>query len=219
VARSNVAIIIPAFNEESSIVTVINEVQQYGDVIIVDDGSSDSTVELVAKTSAIVLCHKSNLGYERALSTGFTHAIQESYLYIITTDADGELRSYGINEILGLLKKNFLLVVGRRTSKNRFIENIFGSLSFGAFGIHDPLCGMKGYSAKLYRKYGFFDTQNMIGTELLALAIRDNITIKEIPIDVQKRHGESRFGGSLSSLLKITRVIYLFFKLCIQKKV
>lgn len=217
--RSELAIIIPAFNEESSITKVIQEAQLYGDVLVVDDGSSDLTVSLVSQTSAICLSHKKNLGYERALSTGFEYAFQEGYLYFVTTDADGELSSNSIKEVLELLDTNVLLVVGKRTSKNRYIENFFGAASFFAFGIHDPLCGMKGYSVKLYKEYGRFDTQQMIGTELLALAIRDKVLIKETNVDVSKRYGNSRFGGSFSSFLKISRVIYLFFKISLQKRV
>ncbi len=217
--RSDLAIIIPAFNEEVSIVTVINDVQQYGDVIIVDDGSFDSTVALAAGTSATILTHGSKMGYESALSTGIGHAVREGYRFIITTDADGELKSGGIKKVLSLLRENFSMVVGRRNTKNRFIEYIFGLLSSLAFGIHDPLCGMKGYSSDFYKRYGFFDKQKMIGTELLALAIRDNISIKETRVNVQKRDGESRFGGALASFIKISRVMYIFFKLCLQKKV
>ena len=70
---------------------------------------------------------------------------------------------------------------------------------------------MKGYNKEIYERYGSFDTQGMIGTEILALSIRDAIKIKEVPIDVTKREGASRFGGRVSSFFKIMRVIFIFF--------
>ena len=59
----------------------------------------------------------------------------------------------------------------------------------------------------------------MIGTELLALALRDKITIQEVSVNVAKRSGNSRFGGILTSFFKIIRVIYLFLRISLQKKV
>ena len=117
--RFDTAIVIPAFNECKTIVAVIAMLRKYGDVIIVDDGSSDSTGQIAQETSATVLFHKSNLGYEVALSTGIEYAINKDYLYVITTDADGELKSIGIEQIKEKLKQNNLIVVGNRDTKNR----------------------------------------------------------------------------------------------------
>ena len=215
--RSETAIVIPAFNESATIFEVITQVQKYGDAIIIDDGSSDLTGQVAKETSATVLFHKSNFGYEVALSTGIEYAVNNGYSYIVTTDADGELQPFGISKVIEMLRQNNLIVVGNRDRKNRIIESFFGMLCFLIFGIHDPLCGMKGYSAKIYEKYGFFDRNRMIGTELLALALKDNITIQEASVNVTKRRGDSRFGGILTSFFKIIRVIYLFFRISLQR--
>lgn len=216
--NTSLAIIIPAFNESETIVDMIFSVQKYGDVIIVNDGSTDSTIESVKTTSAILISHKKNIGYEAALSTGFEYAFNNGYSYTITTDADGELDSLAIPEVLKILRKNTMIVVCSRNVKNRIIETIFGVLSNMVWSVSDPLCGMKGYSYNLYEKYGFFDRRKMIGTELLACALRDGIPINEVPIKVSKREGESRYGGALSSLVKITRIIFLFFLITYKKK-
>ena len=215
---NSVAIVIPAFNESKTITDVICKVQIYGNVIIVDDGSTDSTIDTVKTTSATIISHKKNLGYEAALSTGFEYAFNNGYSYIVTTDADGELDSLAIPEVLKILRKNAMIVVCSRSIKNRIIETIFGVLSNMVWSVSDPLCGMKGYSYNLFEKYGFFDRRKMIGTELLACAIRDGIPINEVPIKVSKREGESRYGGALSSLVKITRIIFLFFLITYKKK-
>jgi len=218
VGRFNTAIVVPAFNECKTIVEVVVMLNKYGDVIIVDDGSSDFTGQIAEETSATVLFHKNNLGYEAALSTGIEYAINEDYLYVITTDADGELEAKNIAKIKKKLKENNLIVVGNRDSKNRLIESIFGKLCFFAYGISDPLCGMKGYATQFLKKYRFFDKNRMIGTEMLALALRDDISIEELSISVKKRSGASRFGGAFSSFFKITRVVFLFFRISLQKR-
>ena len=209
--RSEIAIIIPAYNEALTIQNIIQDVEKYGDVLVVDDCSTDKTVEAVKESKATLLSHERNLGYEKALSTGIDYAFKKHYKYAITSDADGELIHTGIESIIKSLEKGYLLVIGKRKKKNRLIEYMFGFFTFALFKVNDPLCGMKGYNKEIYERYGSFDTQGMIGTEILALSIRDAIKIKEVPINVTKREGASRFGGSISSFFKIMRVIFIFF--------
>ncbi len=216
--RSEIAIVIPAFNESNTILEVISDVKKYGDVLIVDDGSTDNTRSIVEATDATLLSHRDNAGYEAAISTGMKFAVENNYDYIITTDADGELTHLGIQNFIDLLKEGNLLVVGKRNKKNRLMESIFGIFTFLRFGIHDPLCGMKGYSADIYRKYNSFDNKKMIGTELLAYSIRDKLKFQQLFVEVKKRDGESRYGGSFSSFLRISRVMFLFFCITLKKK-
>lgn len=217
--RSNIAIVIPAFNEAETICRVIHETEEYGDIIVVDDFSDDGTREQVKKTDAFLVSHESNLGYEAALASGIKYASDNDYIFIVTTDADGELANKGIKKIIEFLEKDYSLVIGKRNKKNRAIEHLFGMISSFVFKIQDPLCGMKGYNSDMYKKYGFFDKNKMIGTELLAYALRDNLPIKEVSINVFKRKSKSRFGGSLYSLIRITRVIFLFFRIALKKKI
>jgi glycosyltransferase involved in cell wall biosynthesis len=219
VERSDIAIIIPAYNEEKSIESVLNRIENFGDIIVVDDGSQDLTIEKVSKTSAIILKHRVNKGYESALSTGISYAYENRYRFFITIDADGELSGDAIQQVVEALKESVPLVLGIRSRKNRWIEYFFGSIAFVAYGLRDPLCGMKGYSADFFAKYKFFDTRKMIGTELVALAIRDSVEFKEVAVRVKKREGKSRFGGSLSSFFKISRVMWLFFSISCDRKI
>jgi len=218
VGRSDIAIVIPAFNESKTIHEVILDFESYGDVLVVDDGSTDNTKKIVEATDATLISHQFNLGYEAAISTGMKFAVDNNYDYIITTDADGELTHLAIQNFIDLLEQGNLLVTGQRNKKNRLMESIFGSLTFVSFRISDPLCGMKGYSACLCKKYKNFDTNKMIGTELLAYSIRDKIKIRQVPIRVNKRKGESRYGGIFSSFLRIARVMFIFFCITLKKK-
>tara|TARA_B100001027_G_scaffold215304_1_gene188982 strand:- start:3072 stop:3743 length:672 start_codon:yes stop_codon:yes gene_type:complete len=209
--RSDLAIVIPAYNEEDTICDVISNVKIFGDIIVVDDCSKDETKIKVESTAAKLLSHYKNKGYESALSTGLSFAFANNYKYVVTFDADGEFPSSSIEQFLNLLKSGVQIIVGKRDSKNRLIESFFGFLTSIFFGLKDPLCGMKGYSKSFYDKYKYFDSKKMVGTELLAYSLRDKIEIKEVSVKVNKREGVSRFGGKISSFFKILRVIFLFF--------
>ena len=216
--NNSLAIVIPAFNENETIIDVILSVQKYGSVIVVNDGSTDETFKSVQLTSAIIISHEQNLGYEASINSGINYAIKEKYKYIITIDADGELNPLNVPDFYEKLKQGFEIVIGSRQKKNRVIEKFFGILSSKLLnGVHDPLCGMKGYSYDLFRRYGFFDNKKMIGTELLAYAIRDNVSISELSISTKKRKGDSRYGLGIKSFLKILRTIYLFFIIVLSK--
>src|SRR3989344_5319417 len=89
--RSNhIAIIIPARNEEKTIAAVISGAKKYGRVIVVDDGSTDSTAAEAQKTGAIVLQHIVNLGKGCALKTGCDYAVREYSKKIVVIDADAQ---------------------------------------------------------------------------------------------------------------------------------
>ena len=88
-----VSIVIPAYNEEGAVRSVVMEIErtlrQQGitpEIIVVDDGSQDRTAQSAASAGARVLRHRSNRGYGAALKTGIASASNE---YVVITDADG----------------------------------------------------------------------------------------------------------------------------------
>lgn len=215
--KFEVVIIIPAFNESETILNVVSNLSGMGDLLIIDDCSQDNTTQILEQNNINFLRHDKNLGYEEALASGIKYAKARGYKFLVTTDADGELSHEAIPKILDLLKSGSFLVVGQRNKKNRFIEIIFGMLSYRIFGVKDPLCGMKGYNLSLFDQYKDFDTKKMIGTEILAYCLRDQIKVTQTPIRVYKRNDESRFGGSLSSFFRISRTMLLFFRIVFLK--
>jgi len=83
--RNRVCIIIPAFNEEKTILDAITRAKNYGVVIVVDDGSKDATRLMAMKAGVDVVSHSRNLGYSAALRTGYLHSTKE---VITILDAD-----------------------------------------------------------------------------------------------------------------------------------
>ena len=139
---------IPAFNEEKNISFVLDNIFSTfeGDIIVVDDGSSDNTCKLVSQYPTVILIsHKQNLGYDHAISTGLTHVIASNYEFVATFDADGQHRAQDLRDLFYKLDKGADIVVGRRDSFQRVAERLVGIGFLVTKGIFDPFCGLKGY--------------------------------------------------------------------------
>ena len=205
---NQLAIIIPAFNEESTIKSVIKSVSLIGKVIIIDDGSVDNTVMNAAKAGAFVHSHSINLGYDEALNTGFEIAKKLGYQFIITMDADGQHDPNSLIKIKQNLLDGYDLVVASRDQKQRFSEYLFSLYSGMRWSIKDPLSGLKGYKISLYNDLGHFDSYNSIGTELLFYALKNKYDVCQIETKVRPRQDFSRFGKSFISNLKVLRAMF-----------
>ena len=195
--RSDLAILIPAFNESKTICSVIKKVEEYGIPIVIDDGSSDDTFVLAKNAGAIVIKHEINLGYDKTLNNGFIIALRNKFKYAITFDADDQHDHKIISSFINLLDKGNSVVCGVRQKKQRISEVLFSIYTNLRWGIKDPLCGMKGYSLNLYEDLGYFDSYNSVGTELLLFALKKNYKFNQVSISTKSREDLPRFGSSI----------------------
>lgn len=208
-----IAIVIPAFNEENTIQKVVIESSDYGDVIVIDDGSSDSTPSILKKLGCTVITNKKNLGYDLSLKIGFLYCINQNYDYILTIDADNQHKSADLGKFIKYLNLNYDVVVGSRLKYQRFSEYIFSFFSSIFWNLNDPLCGLKGYNVK--------DAKNIIknlgtdscGTELAIRLIHKNQNFISLNIEINERKDSSRFGGSIFANLKIIISILKLIKI------
>lgn len=201
--KSELAILIPAFNESKTIFSVIKKIERFGTPIVIDDGSSDNTFNLAKKAGATVIKHKTNLGYDESLNTGFLTACENNCKYVITFDADDQHDSKLIPIFIDLLYEGNIVVCGVRKKKQRFSELLFSIYTNIRWGIKDPLCGMKGYSIDLYKELGHFDSYNSIGTELLLFSLSKNYSVKQVPIPIKRRQDLPRLGSLARANIKI----------------
>ncbi len=83
---------LPVYNERSSVGGVLDEVREYArDVLVVDDGSTDGTSELLqARSDIVTIRHEKNQGYGAGLKTAFRYAVEEGFDVLVTLDCDGQ---------------------------------------------------------------------------------------------------------------------------------
>ncbi|MHC4353119.1 MAG: glycosyltransferase family 2 protein, partial [Planctomycetota bacterium] len=118
--QTSISVIIPTYNEENAIVSEVESLERVlnahaitYEIVVVDDGSSDKTVELALQTGARVMRHETNRGYGASLKSGINAAKYETIAII---DADG---TYPADQIPAMMSKlqHADMVVGARTGK------------------------------------------------------------------------------------------------------
>lgn len=213
----NFVLLIPAFNEAETIQTVVQSCLVYGDVLVVDDGSTDGTSQLALKEGAKVLKNEHNVGYARTLMNGVEH-LKDQYDFIIIIDADGEINPHIYDKILNDFKSD-TFYIGNRLTKNRKIESLISFISKYFTKIDDIFCGTYIIPTNLLQKIG---NQQIIADEALvglklALSLLSNQTLN-IPFTPGKRAGVSRFGEGWLNDLKLLNALIKGFKFALNIK-
>ena len=104
VSRAQVYVVIPAYNEGTLLSRVVTEVKRAGyAVVVVDDGSANSTADHAHAAGAFVVRHPFNLGQGAALQTGIDYALTQAAQFVVTFDADGQHRVSDISRLIEAL--------------------------------------------------------------------------------------------------------------------
>ena len=112
-------IIIPCYNDAAFLERVINSVKPYGQVVVVDDGSTDNSREIAQSAQAIVLKHRLNRGQGAALETGDLYALRDGAEIVVHFDADGQHQAAEIPRLIEpILKGEANVVFGSRFLKS-----------------------------------------------------------------------------------------------------
>jgi glycosyltransferase involved in cell wall biosynthesis len=207
---SDTIIIVPAFNEETSIVKCIRSLFMYGNVVVINDGSSDQTELLARREGAIVISHERNLGYELALRSGLEYAKSHRFTYAISYDADCQHYPESVGKVLENLRCSSDIVIGNRPRFQRLSEYCFALVTHLLWGIKDPLCGLKGYRIRVISGFQFDYKFNSVGTIYAIQAAKAGSAVNNIDIPIRSRQAqtESRFGTNISAEIRIFKALY-----------
>lgn len=215
--HTDVAIIIPAYNEASAIGPVISAVKKkFVNVICVNDGSRDNTSQAVDESGGILLEHCINLGAGAATQTGVDYALSDpSINYFITIDADGQHDIEDAIKMLEYLKENDLdIVLGSRflgtvqniTGAKRAFLKLAALFSHSTSGIKltDPHVGLRVFNRKFAEGLKLTMPGFAHASELVHRIGEGNYKFAEVPINVSYSDYSKAKGQSMMNAVNIT---------------
>lgn len=212
-APHKLSVIIPAYNEENGIADILDRVLSIQpdleaagvagpEVIVVDDGSKDRTVEVVQKYPTVRLIrHEKNRGYGGALKTGFANATGNLLAFL---DADGTYPPEHFPELCRAVLEGAELVIGSRMAgaksempKTRRLGNLIFARLVSVIGnqhVTDSASGMRVFRREaLERMYPLPDGLNFTPV-MSTRAIHEGIKMVEVPIPYSERLGRSKLS-------------------------
>lgn len=220
------SIVVPAYNEESGIGSVVNElVMQFKDaeIIVIDDGSTDNTQEHACTAAAChsnvhIYTHLFNRGYGASLKTGMQYASRE---YVAWFDADSEHRSEDLQEMYKLIKgSSIAAVIGQRkvnvstwirTSGKLMIILLAHSLSKSVGS--DLNCGLRIFRTNIISSYlSILPQRYSASLTTTILMLERGYPIKFYPVKTRARKGESkvRIKDGFTAMVKVIQLVTLF---------
>lgn len=195
IPSEQVCIIVPTFNNHKTLTRVLDSILEYSPhVIVVNDGSTDTTSILLKNYSSIIqIHHPKNSGKGLALRNGFKKALELDYQYAITLDSDGQHFASDIPKFLEALEKEGLaLLIG---SRNMTQEGVPKKSSFGnkfsnfwfwfetGNRLEDTQSGFRLYPLQQLPK-NFFTTKFEFEIEVIVRSAWKGIPVKNIPIQI-----------------------------------
>jgi glycosyltransferase involved in cell wall biosynthesis len=204
-----VSVVIPCLNEAQTIERCVTSAREVlaehgiqGEVVVVDNGSTDGSAGLATKAGARVV-HEPRRGYGSAYLAGFAAARGDN---IVMADAD---LTYDFGEIPHFLEKideGAELVIGNRMAKihpgampwlHRYIGNpvLTGILNlFYRTGVDDAHCGMRAFRRDVLPRLDLRTTGMEFASEMVIRASKENLEIAQLPIEYHPREGESKLS-------------------------
>lgn len=217
------SVVLPAYNEEASLPEAIEQCRRLRqsiestEVIIVDDGSSDSTAELIKRASEQhpwlrLVSHQSNLGYGMALRTGFAAASGEFVFY---TDADNQFDITELAEHWPLLI-DLDMLAGYRVYRYDPFPRLLASWIYNRLvrllfrvRVRDVDCSFKVMRRQRLDSIVLLSTDFFIDTEIVARARKWNWRIVEVGV----RHFPRRAGKTTVRPSDVTRTLGVVMKM------
>jgi glycosyltransferase involved in cell wall biosynthesis len=196
-----VTIVVPAYNEETGIGPVLEELHRLDpswEILVVDDGSTDHTAEIAGRSGARVIRHPGNRGYGSSLKTGIREARAP---WVVITDADGTYPNERIPELVRGLETNHM-VVGARTGRTVRIplsrRPAKWALSKLANYLSETRIPDLNSGLRAFRKEDVLPFFNILPsgfsfttTITLAFHVNDRF-VRYVPVDYHKRSGRSK---------------------------
>lgn len=211
--------IVPAFNEKNNLLKVVKEVQSkapFCDIVVINDCSTDNTLELCLKNEMNVISTIYNMGIGGAMQTGYKYALENNYDIAIQVDGDGQHPADEIDSLIKPLTTDAVdVVIGSRYLQPTGYESTFsrlvGTKLFSLITsfliktkITDVTSGFRAVNSKVIKFFVQKYPEDFPDAETIILLSFVGFKLKEIPVRMHKRmSGES-------SITYMKSVVYFF---------
>jgi glycosyltransferase involved in cell wall biosynthesis len=202
---------VPVHNEEDYLEPVLTEVLRFaGDVLVVDDGSTDRTPELLRNFPEVqVIRHSRNLGYGAGLRSAFHRAMESKYEGLVTIDCDGQHEPALIPMIAARLHEADIVSGSRylevfdpaqrppeqRRRINREVTRWLNECL--GLNLTDAFCGFKAYRTAALARLDITDDGYAMPLQVWVQAVEHGLRIIEVPVPLVYLDESRAFGGAL----------------------
>ncbi len=220
-----VLIIIPVYNESENILKVIEELKKENssyDILIVNDGSTDNTLNVLEGQDVKIVNNTFNMGYSHSIQLGIKYAYKYMYDYGILFDGDNQHIASYIPDLLNEAADNKSdLVIGSRYLNKGYKQYFFRLLGTKIFSviiklcchkkITDPLSGMQCLNRKTMKYYATMENfPNFVDANLLIDLLLKKYKISEVPVKMRQReNGISMHSGIIKPIRYMLSMLYI----------
>jgi len=228
-----IAAIIPAYNEQHAIAGVVGDIHRAAKkngieiaAVVVNDCSTDKTLDIISKLDCIALDLPINLGIGGAVQTGFKYAFENGYDYAVQVDGDGQHPADSIPLLLsGMMERNLDVIIGSRFLNKRGFQsslarrtgiNWFRWLNRMLTGvdIRDTTSGFRMLNRRALEIVSDYYPDDYPEPEALVLYSKKKLKIGEVAVEMKERRGGKSSIGSGAAIFymwKVTLGVFFTF--------
>jgi glycosyltransferase involved in cell wall biosynthesis len=217
--------VVPAYNEGENLSRVVDELRRMApaiDVLVVNDGSTDATADILPQLGVRWLTMAARVGVGGAVRAGLRYALQHGYSYVVRIDGDGQHRASEIGRLLGpvlagrrdlVFGSRFLRRHKRRLTMLRTAQAFLAVCLSAATKrwITDPTSGFCVFGPRAVRLLAHHHPTGYAEPELLLIAYRNGLHAGEVPIRIRPRLKGQTSLTPVRALVAVGRTLVAFF--------
>ena len=206
---------IPVYNEQKYVASVLEKVRQHADhILVIDDGSTDATPQLLANFPVEVIRHSTNRGYGHSLMDAFRWAAVDGFDWVITMDCDEQHEPASIPAFLEAARENradvisgsrYLIpiemqeAIGSPPPERRGVNELITDELNSRLGLSltDAFCGFKAFRVSALAGLTLDEQGYAFPMQFWVQAVAAGLRIEEIPVKLIYNDLQRSFGGPL----------------------
>jgi glycosyltransferase involved in cell wall biosynthesis len=225
-------VVVPAWNEQASVGHVIKEIGSacpQADVLVVDDGSTDATVQVARQAGAAVLSLPYNLGVGGAMRAGFRYAERSGYRVVVQVDADGQHDPAAIQQLVDALDGADVVIGARfagegaysvggvRRVAMRLLARMLSRIT--KTRLTDATSGFRATGPRALPLFARSYPTEYLGDTLesLVIAARSGCVCRQVPVVMRPRYAGTPSQSAWKSFAYLTRAFLVLMLAAVRR--